>query len=62
MPVPATSQNGQEKERPDKGNHPEKQRLDKLLQTCRHERTDDGDRSMAPAQDTGNLLGNNGKR
>ena len=32
------------------------QRVDKLLQTCRHEMTDGGDRRMAPAQDTGNLL------
>ena len=30
--------------------------MDKLLQTCRHERTDGGDGGMAPAQDTGNLL------
>ena len=30
--------------------------MDKLLQTCGHERTDDGNRRMAPAQDTGNLL------
>ena len=30
--------------------------MDKLLQTGGHERPDDGDRRMAPAQDTGNVL------
>ena len=72
MQIPGTSENRQENERQDKGNHPKEQRvgkwipeteisrvcqrMDKLLQACRHERADERNRWMAAEEDTGNIL------